>query len=235
MTPLTLYSAWYCPFAQRAWMTLLHKGIAFDYNEVDPYESSDWWLEISRGRSTVPVVVVPAEDGGPSLTVVDSTRVVEYLDERSPDSDPLFAADLATRTEQRFWVDHINERIVPHLYGLLRPADAGEQQDASRKALLDGLEAFANALSEQGPFFAGTKMTAIDLLMIPFAYRIDALLGHYRGFAVPADGETWQRYARWFEHMCQLEAFKATSTDHDDYRGRLIEKYRPFSEGKTAP
>ena len=66
-------------------------------------------------------------------------------------------------------------------------------------------------------------MTAIDLLMMPFAYRIDALLGHYRGFQVPTKGEHWQRYAHWYEQMLENEAFKATSTDHDDYRHRLIE------------
>ena len=34
---LKLYAAWYCPFAQRAWMGLLHKSLAFEYIEVDPY------------------------------------------------------------------------------------------------------------------------------------------------------------------------------------------------------
>jgi hypothetical protein len=43
-------------------------------------------------------------------------------------------------------------------------------------------------MSPQGPFFAGTTFGAIDLLMIPFAYRIDVLLGHYRDFALPSAG-----------------------------------------------
>ena len=34
--PLQFSYAWYCPFAQRAWMALLHKGLDFDYLEVDP-------------------------------------------------------------------------------------------------------------------------------------------------------------------------------------------------------
>jgi len=78
-------------------------------------------------------------------------------------------------------------------------------------------------------------MTAIDLLMIPFAYRIDALLGHYRDFSVPTEGRRWEKYARWYEHMCATDVFQATATDHDDYRHRLIEKYLPFSEGEEAP
>jgi hypothetical protein len=33
--------------------------------------------------------------------------------------------------------------------------------------------------------------------------------------------------------MCDMDVFKATATDHDDYRHRLVEKYLPFSQGKT--
>ena len=46
---LKLYSAWYCPFAQRAWMTLLLKQIDFEYIEVDPYQETEWWSDTSRG------------------------------------------------------------------------------------------------------------------------------------------------------------------------------------------
>jgi glutathione S-transferase len=233
--PLTFYSAWYCPFAQRAWMTLLYKEIAFDYVEVDPYRGSDWWLKISRGRSTVPVIVRPGDKDRKSLTVVDSTRVVEYLDELTPGFRPLFASDLDTRTEQRFWVDHINERIVPPIYRYLGANEPSEEQDAARRALVEGLEVLAGAMSPAGPFFAGGTPTAIDLLMIPFAYRIDALLGHYRAFSVPTEGQVWETYARWYGHMCAMDVFRATATDHDDYRDRLVEKYLSLSQGKNAP
>jgi len=81
-------------------------------------------------------------------------------------------------------------------------------------------------MSPTGPFFSGTALTAIDLLMIPFAYRIDALLGHYRNFSIPTTGVTWSRFQRWYESMC------ATSTKHADYRARLIECYLPYSRGK---
>jgi glutathione S-transferase len=227
-----LYSAWYCPFAQRAWMTLLYKELAFDYVEVDPFRASQWWLDISRHRATVPVLVTSAEPDRPAITVVDSTRVVEYLDERTPGFRPLFASDPDSRAEQRFWVDQINEHIVPYVYRYLGAAEAGETRENARAALLEGLETFANAMSPHGPFFAGESLSAIDLLMIPFAYRIDALLGHYRGFTVPTAGTTWKTYARWYRQMRALDVFKATATDHDDYRDRLIDHYLPYSRGE---
>jgi hypothetical protein len=52
----TLYSAWYCPFAQRAWIGLAHKKVSFDYVETDPYEKTVDWMRVSRGTGQVPVL-----------------------------------------------------------------------------------------------------------------------------------------------------------------------------------
>ena len=70
------------------------------------------------------------------------------------------------------------------------------------------------------------------MLLTPFAYRIEALLGHYRGFSVPLSGAPWTRYRAWYENMLADPVFKATSTDHADYCERLIEFYRPYSLGE---
>ena len=67
---MKLYSAWYCPFAQRAWMALEHKGIDFDYVEVDPYDKTEWWLAASRGSAMVPVIV-RSNEGAEESTVLD--------------------------------------------------------------------------------------------------------------------------------------------------------------------
>lgn len=35
---LNFYCAWFCPFAQRAWIALLEKGVNFEYIEYNPYK-----------------------------------------------------------------------------------------------------------------------------------------------------------------------------------------------------
>ncbi len=93
-------------------------------------------------------------------------------------------------------------------------------------------EELGEAMSPPGPFFSGTNVTAIDLLLIPFAYRIDALLGHYRDFSPPTCRVIWPRYQRWYESMCSTAVFQGTLTDPDNYRQCLIEHYLPYSLGQ---
>ena len=230
--PLQFYSAWDCPFAQRAWMALLHKGLDFKYIEVDPYRESRWWLGISRNRAKVPVIVSSAGDTTEPTTVIDSTRILEYHEDLAPDGNPLYPGDANARAELRFWADHINERIVPYIYRFLEAREPGEYPDDSREALLKGLEEVVGAMSAGGPYFSGTALTAVDILLVPFAYRIDALLGHDRDFALPTSGATWSHYQQWYENMCPTPMFRDTRTAPDDHQQRLIEFYQPYSRGE---
>ncbi|MFT5111079.1 MAG: glutathione S-transferase [Parasphingorhabdus sp.] len=68
---MKLYSAWYCPFPQRAWLALVQQNIDFEYIEVDPYDKDEQWLNTSRQMGQVPVLAMSDADGS-KTTVVDS-------------------------------------------------------------------------------------------------------------------------------------------------------------------
>jgi glutathione S-transferase len=229
---MKLYSAWYCPFAQRAWMALLHKGIYFDYIEVDPYRESKWWLKISRATALVPVIVNQNADNTGETTIVESNRTLEFIDHLRPDYNPLFSSDPNQCAEQKYWMDHINNKIVPYLYRFLKAAEADSARDESRNQLISGVRQLTRAMQPDGLFFSGQHPGAVDFSLIPFSYRIDTLLGHYRDFHLPETGEIWQRYQNWYQALLQLPCFRATSVDHDNYRQRLIEHYQPYSLGE---
>lgn len=230
--PLRFYSAWYCPFAQRAWMTLLHKKLDFEYIEVDPYRKSRWWLVISRNSAKVPVLEPVNSNKGSKSTIIDSTRIIEYLEELVPETQPVLPENPDERAENRFWMDHINTRIVPYFYRFLKAKDSGEYRDKSRERMVGGLRELTGEMSSSGPFFYGNTIGAVDIMLMPFAYRIDALLGYYRDFTLPNRGNLWSRYMRWYESMLERRIFRATSTDHNNYRERLIEFYYPYSLGE---
>jgi len=232
---MKLYNAWYCPFAQRAWMGLIHKGIDFEYVEVDPYDYSDWWLKVSRGAALVPVLVQPNSNGSGETTIVESNRILEYLEDYAADANPLFANDPNQRAEQKYWMDHIGNKITPFLYRFLKASEAGEQRDGSRDQLIEGLSTLILAMDAEGPYFSGQEIGAVDIALIPFAYRIEVLLGAYRDFSLPVEGETWQRYQRWYQAMLEHPAFRKTAFDQGNYEQRLVEHYYAYSlgEGQT--
>ncbi|MGV6827393.1 MAG: glutathione S-transferase family protein [bacterium] len=225
------HSAWYCPFAQRAWMTLLLKRIDFEYIEVDPYQESEWWADTSRGHNQVPVLMVEPDNNGTTSTIIDSTRVVEYLEEIQPEYHPLMPSYTEARAEVRYWIDHINQGIVPYMYRFLQAAKPGRYRDESRESLTQGIEKLFSSYASDGVYLGGDQVNILDLLLIPFAYRIDALLGHYRDFSLPKQGETWQRYQRWYDAMCEHEAFVSSQSHGENYRNGLIEFYLPYSKG----
>ena len=229
---MKLYNAWYCPFAQRAWMAMAHKKIDFEYIEVDPYDYSDWWLQVSRGAALVPVVVQPNDDGGGDTTIVESNRILEYLEDLEPQSTPIFASDPNQRAEQKYWMDHIGNKVTPYLYRFLKASDAGDARDLAKQELIDGLSAVVEAMDTDGPYFSGAQLDAVDIALAPFALRIDLLLGHYRDFVIPDEGKTWQRYHRWYAAIQEVPAFKATAYDQPGYRQRLVEHYLPYSQGE---
>jgi len=217
---MKLYNAWYCPFAQRAWMTLVHKGIDFEYVEVDPYEKSDWWLKVSRGAALVPVL----EQG--EYRIVESSRILEYLEDRFPQQNPIFADSPEARAEQKYWMDHVSNKITPYFYRYLK-----DPQDISLQKMLEGLQKVIDAMDKTGPYFCGEKLGAVDITLMPFVYRIVHLLGYYRDFRLPTEGENWQRFHTWYDAMLEAPAFKVTATDNADYQNRLVEHYLPYSQG----
>jgi glutathione S-transferase len=229
---MKLYNAWYCPFAQRVWMALIHKGIDFDYVEVDPYNKTDWWVKISRGAELVPVLVEENQNGDGETTIVESNRILEYLEDYRPQQVPIFAADVLERAEQKYWLDHIGNHITPYIYRFLKASDAGQQREESRLKLIEGLTALTLAMDDTGPLFSGEQVSAVDIALIPFAYRIDVLLKAYRDFELPQDGEIWQRYRKWYQAMLAQPAFQATAFDHENYQQRLIDHYYPYTLGE---
>lgn len=227
---MKLYSAWYCPFAQRAWIALLNKEIDFEYVEVDPYHKSDWWLEVSRGEAMVPMIF-QAGNSAEEYTILDSNRILEYLDDLYPLQKPLFSANPNQRAEQKYWMDHVDNRVVPYFYRYLKEYELGSVQDEDRDKMLAGLISLTEAMHSVGPYFSGHEIGAVDISMIPFAYRVKVLMEHYRNLNLPINGETSNRYHRWYKAMIETSAFAATSTDHTDYRDKLVAFYLPYSGG----
>ncbi|KAJ8299287.1 hypothetical protein KUTeg_023347 [Tegillarca granosa] len=167
MEKLQLYCSWFCPFAQRAWIALEHKGVEYEYIEVDPYNKTKEFLAINP-RGLVPVLVKD------NRTVYESSICIEFIDEALTTGVSLLPKDPMDRAQVRIWSDFISKRIVPTFYQILQMQEKDKQEEAKDK-LLQHLLTLTKAMSSEGPYFSGKALGMVDIMLIPFAIRFNIL------------------------------------------------------------
>ena len=218
----TLYNAWFCPFAQRAWLALLEKGVQFTYVEQDPYNKTPEWLAVNP-RGLVPAIVHNGK------LIVESTVCIEYVDEAWSTDRHLLPSDPYERAQVRLLADHITKKVAPPYYQLLMKKSKAERAEA-KKNIIESLTAlFESDPSSDGPFFGGKSFNKVDIMLAPHAYRIRLILKHYRGFTVPNDTPELQRFHRWLDAVVQYDTFKKTLPEEQ----RLIEEYKRYADDVT--
>ena len=171
-----LYCAWFCPFAQRAWIALNEKKVDYDYVETDPYNKTPEFLSVSP-RGLVPSLVHNGK------AIYESIILVEYIDEVWQKDVNLLPRDPYEKAIAKIWVDFISKKIVPVFYTILQKQDKAEQ-DAAMEMFTNNLEVLTKAMSDTGPFFAGANFGFVDVMLVPYTFRI-GLLEHYRNYKRP--------------------------------------------------
>lgn len=214
-----LYCAWFCPFAQRAWIALVVKGVDFEYVEQDPYNKTAEWLAINP-QGMVPVIVHN------NKSIYESPFCIEYVDEAWPSEPRLLPTDPYQRAHARIWCDFIGKKIIPSFYGLLMKQSEAEQQEIKTKLTSDLLD-LVKAMDPKGPFFQGEKLGYVDIMLAPYGARF-FILKHYRGFEVPKR-EEFERFHVWWQAVRNAPAVKVTLQDDS----KLLDIYQRYADGSA--
>ncbi|CAG5131122.1 unnamed protein product [Candidula unifasciata] len=210
-----LYTAWFCPFAQRAWMALLEKNVDFEYIETDPYNKTPEFLAVNP-RGLVPAIVHKGR------SIYESTICIEYVDEVWQHEPRLLPTDPYERAVARIWVDFIGKRIIPVFYRILQK-ETEEEREEGKVELLKNIQSITEAMSEKEPFFFGENFGTVDIVLISYASRL-FVLKHYRNFEVPHN-ETFARFHKWLEAAENRPSFKATMPEPD----RILASYEKYA------
>ena len=241
---IELLSAWFCPYAQRAWIALNEKlGVGnFQITEAmktmepdDHYEKIPLLLECNP-NGLVPVIIdrrqqqqgeeTKSDYNTKPAIIYESLICVEYADEALGEGQPaLLPGKAAQRAHARMWADKLNKKICTPFYQLLMK-QTKEEQDKAAQTILEGLKDFSAHC--QGPYFYGDEFTLVDIALAPWAVgiRMD-ILKHYRQFEVPQT-EEYDQYHKWTKAVSERSLFKATvSTDLP----AMIRVYRRYAEG----
>jgi len=158
---MRLYRIPFSTNVERVALALAHKGLQAESVDVDPADRSP--IVAASGQSLVPVL----EDEG--RVVSDSTRILEYLEERYPDPH-LYPRDPARRAECVVFVDWFNRvwKVPPNA---IADALAGLNPDRTRIAELGAemaasLDVFEGMLT--GREYLLGDFSAADCAAFPF-------------------------------------------------------------------
>lgn len=160
-SPLTLYGLNICPFAQRAVITLLEKGVAFEQVLIDLDNKPASFKAISP-LGNVPVLGVRQADGS-EAAIFESLVIAEYLDETQP-GPQLLPADPLLRAQHRAWLAYASS-VVSGMVGIERAADEAAILASSEK-LATRFARIEQELGE-GPYFAGARFGMVDVVYAP--------------------------------------------------------------------
>jgi len=209
---LVFYSGWFCPFVQRAWITLEEKNISYWYKEVNPYKKEEHFLAIN------PKGLVPAiEWHGKAL--YESLVICEFLEDAYPSHKPhLLTTEPYTRAYVRLWVDHISKSVVSAFHRVLQAQEPERQKE--------GLEDFNKALrtlAEKvvGPYFLGDEFSLVDVAIAPWVVR-DYILANHRGYSREAVSEKWKKYAEALETRPSVLNTQSDKEHYEEIYGRYL-------------
>jgi glutathione S-transferase len=229
--PLELHTNKICPFAQRAWITLLEKKLPFDtikvpltgemnkmkavgntkgtqwsdYTVDEVFEMKKKYKENINSTGEVPTVV--DTDG----TIVPESDVVSwYLDDKYPEygtrllpGDPVKMAKLNTMMK-------IIPGTIGNLYGLLRNQDPSKDDE-----MIDSIHAkltkVISLADKKGPYLLGSEISYVDIMFMPFYDRFRNLLPHYRNRELFPGKEAGIRWQKWADAVTERDSFKKTS------------------------
>ena len=245
-TPLQLFTSWFCPYAQRAWIALEESGADYRIREIQPY------LLDAAGRETKtpkpieqkaaefpefvecsPAGLVPAllRSISPRATarVHESLVCVEYVD-RHYASGALGSGD----ADVRRGVAVAEEQILPNFYRLLMEQEQ-PRRDAAAEAIRAGLLAWVAArppgAAEGGPFFTGARFTAADIALCPWwPQRLEWIAGAYRAFELPEGALEYAPLRVFAEAVRARPAVQRTLVS----RERLVRNYTNYADGSAS-
>lgn len=149
---------------------LLEKEVPFQRIDVDLKVRPTWFMAISP-TGKVPLLKVQKGDEKANV-LFESTAICEYIEEVCP-APALHPEDAITRAQHRAWIEFATAMLAD-AWGYL---NAGDQQAALGKsaALRGKLERF-NFEKSDGPYFAGAKLSMVDIAVAP-VFRYFDLLG----------------------------------------------------------
>lgn len=246
-----------CPFAHRAWMTIVAKGVEHNFVLIPlsgelskmqaggvsacvQWENSGKTVEQIQkikddykanvnSTGEVPTLVYPDQ------IISEADVVSEFLDDAYKNEGvSLFPADAFQRSKIRHYFKVLSGSLgVSACYGMLKNQDPAADAEKLEK-LYRGLQRFCEMADEEGPFFLGKEICFADVMLAPFYDRFRYTLKTYRGVEfIPTDQAKYPwaaRLLKWAKAVEETASFQATAQDKSLY----INSYKSYAGDRGA-
>lgn len=240
-----LYSAWFCPYAQRAWAALNELGVDFELVEAlgsgfDAGYTKHPGLLQHNPEGLVPTLVFP-DKKEVQCQSIDILKQL-YLDHGSElvgqDRKEEVLSNL--HAEATLW----NQQICSPFYRVLMKPDENERGKAWND-MVEGLVAFSERLKWKPHENKGKECISfyeysgkpgddlpsmVDFTVFPFVHRL-YIIQHYKGFCLDdtegVSPDVQNKMKAWQTKMEALPSVRKTLADKE----KLIDVYRRYSDG----
>jgi len=213
---LHLMSHTLCPYVQRAVISLLEKGVAFERSYIDLANKPDWFRAISPLGKT-PVLMVD------QTAVFESAVILEYLEDTQ--ANPLHPNDPLARARDRAWIE-FGSSVLNDIAGLYNAADAGgfAGKSGDLAAKLNRLE---NELAK-GSYFNGDDFCLVDAAFGP-VFRYFDVFDRIGDFGIFDDTP---KVSRWRRALAlRPSVIKAVTPDYDQLLRHFLIKRGSYLSG----
>jgi maleylacetoacetate isomerase len=206
--PRALYSYWRSSASWRVRIALELKQLPYEYRPVNllkKEEQAEWYTALNPNG--IPTYV---EEGGGLTVIPQSMAILEYLDEKYPNTTPLLPKDPVDRAKVRatalIVVSYIhplqNNTVLGKMEGM---AGADAKTAWAKEVIAEGLASLEQQIrSSAGKYSYGDNVTMIDVCLVPQVYNA-------RRFGVAL--EPFPTIVRVCAELDKLDAFSASHPD----------------------
>ncbi|XP_046542479.1 LOW QUALITY PROTEIN: glutathione S-transferase omega-1-like [Haliotis rubra] len=197
---IRVYSMRFCPYAERTRLVLHHKNIEHEVVNIDPLQKPSWFWDRNPNGS-VPIFELDDK------VIYESLICSDYVDEAYP-NNKLTPSDPYRRAQDRIIVElfsKVGTFFFKIAYGKEVPKEALRDSMGS-------LDLIEKALAKEGtPFFGGSAVQMVDLMLWPHAERFDAMTQLVKEASVPAD--RYPKFTKWIKNMGTVPAVQKCRWD----------------------
>lgn len=135
----------------------------------------------------------------------------------------LLPTDPFDKSKMELLNDHADNTLIPSIFTYLMGKE--KNNNDLRDKMEEGFGIFERTLEESGgPYLLGDQFTLADVHLVPFMYRMDVALKHFKNYEV--NKEKFPKLLDWYKTCRKRNSvYRAECTS-----GAIIENFRHFIE-----